>query len=71
MKKELLILFFLMITIFISGCSVTDTSQTPPPPEYKDESLKMEIDVTGKADIIASGNAMRILIINAPPDNNR
>ena len=48
MKKELFILFFLVIMIFISGCSVTDTSQPTPLPEYKDESLKMETDVTGK-----------------------
>jgi len=47
-REWLIVSLLLLITVFISGCSVLDESQGNYTPEYKDEALKFDYEITGQ-----------------------
>jgi hypothetical protein len=47
-REQLILCFVLLVIVSLSGCGINDQSQGNFTPEYKDEALKMETEITGQ-----------------------
>jgi Na+-transporting methylmalonyl-CoA/oxaloacetate decarboxylase gamma subunit len=62
--KRLILTLFLIVVIFISGCVEQNGQITP---EYKDEALKMQIEIPDKV-LPSQGINMKVYVTNQVKD---